>query len=80
MLRTYYFDMKDGRAIRDRSGLQFQTVGGAIEHSKDLAQRLRNDPRVTDPALSIVVLDQDGREVHREPVHPTAQATSRSDA
>ena len=72
MLRTYYFDIKDGRAIRDRTGLQFQTVGGAIEHSKDLAQRLRSDPRLQDPLLSIVVLDQDGREVHQEPVHPSA--------
>ncbi|HZV06048.1 MAG TPA: hypothetical protein VE999_13300 [Gemmataceae bacterium] len=71
MPRTYYFDMKDGGAIRDQTGLQFQTVGGAIEHSRDLARRLRNDPRVTDRSLSIVVLDQDGREVHREPVHPT---------
>ena len=34
------------------------------------ARRLRGDPRVTDRRLSIVVLDQDGREVHREPVHP----------
>ena len=70
MLRTFYFDMEDGRATRDRTGLRFQTVGGAIEHSKDLARRLRSDPRVTDRSLSIVVLDQDGREVHREQVHP----------
>ena len=70
MLCTYFFDIKNSVATRDRTGLQFQTVGGAIEHSKDLALRLRSDPRVTDRALSIIVLDQDGREVHREPVYP----------
>ncbi len=71
-MRTYYFDLKDGTATRDRTGLQFQTLGGAIEHSREIARRLRNDPRITDRALLIVVLDQDGREVHREAVHPTA--------
>jgi len=70
MVRTYYFDLKDSVATSDRTGLQFQTVGGAIEHSKDLARRLRSDPRLTDRALSIIVLDQDGREVHREAVYP----------
>ena len=69
-MRTYYFDLKDGKASRDRTGLQFETVGGAIEHSKELARRLRNDSRVSNRGLSIVVIDQDGCEVHNEPVHP----------
>jgi hypothetical protein len=71
-MRTYYFDIKDGKASRDRTGLQFQTVGGAISHSKEIARRLRNDPRISARQLAIVVIDQDGREVHREPVHPDA--------
>jgi hypothetical protein len=29
--------MKDGRAIRDRIGLEFQTISGAIEHDKEEA-------------------------------------------
>lgn len=71
MSRTYYFDLADGRPVRDRVGLQFEMVSGAIEHSKDMARQLRSDTHPSHPALSIIVLDQDGREVHREPVYPT---------
>ncbi len=69
-MRTYYFDMKDGVPTRDRTGLEFATTGGAIEHSRALARRLRDDPRITDRSLSIIVIDEMGNEVHREPVHP----------
>jgi hypothetical protein len=69
-MRTYYFDMKNGVPARGRSGLQFATTGGAIEHSKELARRLRRDPRITDHSLSIVVIDEAGAAIHREPVHP----------
>jgi len=69
-MRTYYFDMKDGIPSRDRTGLEFATAGGAIEHSKELARRLRHDPRITDRTLFIVVIDESGVEIHREPVHP----------
>ena len=69
-MRTYYFDLKDGVPTRDRTGLEFATTGGAIEHSKELARRLRRDPRITDRSLSIVVLDESGAAIHREPVHP----------
>ena len=71
-MRTYYFDMKDGAPTRRRTGLEFATTGGAIEHSKELARRLRRDPRITDRSLSIVVIDEAGTAVHREPVHPDA--------
>jgi hypothetical protein len=70
VMRTYYFDMKDGVPTRDRKGLDFPTPTHAIEHSRQLAQRLRNDPRLNDPSLSIIVVDQSGTEIHREPVHP----------
>ncbi len=69
-MRTYYFDMMDGVPTRDRKGLQFPNAAGAIEHSKKLARLLRAEPRLKDPNLSIVVLDESGAEVHREPVHP----------
>jgi hypothetical protein len=71
-MRTYYFDMKDGVPTRDRKGIEFSTPSAAIEHSKQLAQRLRNDSRVKDPQLAIVVVDESGAEIHREPVHPDA--------
>jgi len=69
-MRTYYFDMKDGIPTRDRTGLEFATVTGAIDHSRDLARRLRHDPRITDRRLSIVIVDESGAEIHREPVYP----------
>jgi uncharacterized protein DUF6894 len=69
-MRTYYFDMKDSLPTRDRTGLEFATIAGAIEHSRDLARRLRHDPRITDQKLSIVIVDEAGAEIHREPVYP----------
>jgi len=60
----------------DRLRFAFQpvisaTTGDAIEHSREVARRLRHDPRIKDRALSIVVVDEMGAEIHREPVHPT---------
>ena len=75
-MRTYYFDLTDGVPTRDRQGLQFLTGAGAIEHSKDLAKRLRDDPRCRDRDLSIVVLDESGTEVHRERVYPDQPESS----
>jgi hypothetical protein len=66
---TYYFDMKDGIPIRDRTGLQFPTDADAIEHSKKLARQFSHDPRRKDPINSIIVLSESGTEIHREPVH-----------
>ncbi len=71
-MRTYYFDVQDGIPTRDKEGLEFPTIWGAVEHSKDIARRLRADPRCKDSALSIVVLDESGIEVHRERVYPDA--------
>ncbi len=72
-MRTFYFDVKDGIPIRDRKGLQFPSVGAAIEHSKELARRIRGDARLTDPQLAVIVLDESGAEIHREPVYPHGQ-------
>jgi hypothetical protein len=67
-MRTYYFDMRGGVPSRDRTGLEFETMTGAIEHSKEVARRLRDDPRISDRSLFIVVIDESGTEIHREPV------------
>jgi hypothetical protein len=74
-MRTYYFDIKEGASTRGKTGLEFATTSGAIEHSKELARRLRRDPRITDRSLSIVVIDESGEAVHRERVHPDATPT-----
>lgn len=71
-MRIYYFDMRDGVPTRDRTGIEFPSTAAAIAHSKELARRLRDEPRLKDPALEIVVIDESGAEIHREPVYPDA--------
>jgi hypothetical protein len=68
-VHTFYFDTKDGVAVRDRIGKQFRLNSEAIEYSKILAERFRTE-RPAEPDLVIVVLDESGREVHRQTVHP----------
>jgi hypothetical protein len=64
--------MRDGAPVRDRVGKQFRLDSEAIEHSKLLATRVRNEGR-DEPDLAIVVLNESGREIHRKPVHlPTS--------
>jgi hypothetical protein len=75
-MRTYYFDIKDGVPTRDRKGIEFSSTVAAIAHSKELAQRLRDEPRLMDPALAIVVVDESGAEVHREQVYPGGGASA----
>ena len=72
----YYFDLQDGVPSRDRQGVEFATMSGAIEHCKELAKRLREDPKHRHKRLSIVVLDQSGSEIHRERVFPGTPKSS----
>ena len=51
-MRTYFFDMKGGVPSRDRTGLEFSTAAGAIEHSKQLSTRLRRRVRRKDQRAS----------------------------
>ena len=70
-MQIYYFDMKDRVPVRDRVGLEFKTNSPAIEHSKNLARRAGHAKgQAKDKKLCIVVLNQSGKEVHREPVYP----------
>jgi hypothetical protein len=78
-MRTYYFNTKDGIPARRRTALEFPTPGGAIEYSRELARRLRHDPRIRDRTLTIVVMDETGAEVHCEPVHPDVQIDPAAD-
>ncbi|MET4177317.1 hypothetical protein ABIB99_008441 [Bradyrhizobium sp. LA6.1] len=69
-MRTYYFDIKDRVPIRDKSGLEFVSDGAAIAYSKSLADKMRRENPKGHPELRIVVLDESGREVHRERIYP----------
>ena len=71
-MQTYYFDMKDGVPIRDRTGREFRTDTQAIEHSKTLARRLGHERLAKDQRLCVVVLNEAGSEIHREPVYSDA--------
>ncbi len=75
VVRTYYFDLRDGVPVRDRQGLEFSSPGAAIAHSKDLARTLRIERTIRDRRLTIAVLDESGAEIHREPVYPNDQTS-----
>jgi hypothetical protein len=68
-MRTYYFDMKDGVPVRDNRGINFSRASEAIDHSKKLAAGIRGQTRKRDADLAIVVTDESGSEIHREPVY-----------
>ncbi|WP_298879340.1 hypothetical protein [uncultured Bradyrhizobium sp.] len=68
-MRTYYFDMKDGVPKRDEVGVELASDGAAIAHSKRLAEKVRLERPAGNPDLRIVVIDESGREVHREQVY-----------
>lgn len=64
------FRQEGWRSYQGQKGGRVSQGRGAIEHSKELAKRLRLDGRAKDPALLIIVVDESGTEVHREPVYP----------
>jgi hypothetical protein len=76
-MQTFYFDIKDGVPIRDRVGKRFALNSEAIDHSKRLATRFRHEHIEDKPDLMICILDESGREIHRELVHPMAPHDAR---
>jgi hypothetical protein len=68
-MRTYYFDEKDGVPVRDTSGPEFANQSAAISHSKALAEQVRRQSPGGNSDSYIAVLDETGREIHREPVY-----------
>ncbi|MBR0827160.1 hypothetical protein JQ596_16605 [Bradyrhizobium manausense] len=70
-MHTYDFDIKDGVPVRDKSDLEFVNDGVSIVHRKSLADNVRREEPKGHPELRIVVIDESGREVHRERIYPT---------
>jgi hypothetical protein len=68
-MKTYYFDRKNGVPVRDSRGIEFSRPSAAIEHSKALAKQMRIQSPAGNRDLYIAVLDDTGREIHREPVY-----------
>jgi hypothetical protein len=68
-MQTFFFDMKDGVPLRDRTGIEFDSNVEAIEHCRVLAQHFRDESLRDDQDLEISVVNALGREIHREFVH-----------
>ena len=68
-MQTFFFDMKDGVPLRDRTGIAFDGNVEAIAHSRVLARHFRDDSLRDDQDLEISVVNASGREIHREFVH-----------
>jgi hypothetical protein len=68
-MQKFFFDMKDGVPMRDRVGIDLKGNLEAIEHCKELAQHFRDDSVRDDKDLEISVVNELGREIHREFVH-----------
>jgi Domain of unknown function (DUF6894) len=68
-MKTYYFDRKDGVPVRDNRGIEFSNPAAAIVHSRALAKEMRRQSPQGNRDLYIAVLDENGREMHREEVY-----------
>jgi hypothetical protein len=68
-MKTYYFDKQDGVPVRDHEGIQLADHLAAVDHSQELAREIRVQNPIGDTDLYIAVLDETGREIHRERVY-----------
>jgi hypothetical protein len=68
-MQKFFFDMKDGVPHRDIVGAEFKTKAEAIEHCREIVQHFRDESLRDDQDLQISVVNELGREVHREFVH-----------
>jgi cobalamin biosynthesis protein CbiD len=65
-MRKFFFDMKDGVPMRDRVGIEFNTNAEAISYCKEIVQDFRDNSLRDDQDLEILVVNENGREIHRE--------------
>jgi hypothetical protein len=69
IMQKFFFDMRDGVPNRDRVGIEFKTNSEAIKHCKEMAQDFRDNSLRDDQDFEILVVNEGGREIHREFVH-----------
>ena len=66
----YYFNLMDGTKLPDHSGTDFATDEAAIAHARLIASNiLALSPHHEGPQRFVSVVQEDGREVLRLPVH-----------
>jgi hypothetical protein len=68
-MQKFFFDMKDGVPLRDRVGVEFETKAEAVAHCKKIVGHFRDESLRDDQDLEISVVNELGREIHREFVH-----------
>jgi hypothetical protein len=68
-MQKFFFDMIDGVPFRDRIGSEFRTNADAIAHCGVLARHFFEESLTDDQDLEISVVNESGREIHREFVH-----------
>jgi hypothetical protein len=63
----YYFDLKDGKRLRDHRGIDLPDDATAIEHAKQLADSIASQ-NLSDPEQFVSVIRDDGQQVLQIPV------------
>jgi hypothetical protein len=65
----YYFDIKDGHTLVDRSGLDFKDDDDAIAKAEVIAIGVSLDKPAVDPKRHIAVINDAGREISKVAVY-----------
>jgi hypothetical protein len=60
----YYFDIRDGVPVRDKTGKDFECISAAISHAVNLAAQCRNQGEPKGENARICVVREDGTIVH----------------
>ena len=71
----YFFDIRDGHRLVDRSGLNFRNDDDAIARANVIAIGVSLDKPAVDPERHIAVMNDEGQEIFKVPVYskPSAQ-------
>jgi hypothetical protein len=62
----FYFDIRDGVPVRDRTGQEFERISEAITHAEELAAEFRSQRKPNGQNSRICVVSENGSVVHEE--------------
>ena len=70
-MARYYFDLKDGKRLRDRDGTVFASDAEAIAHGKTIAEHFAKERPIVagGSELFVSIFHDAGREVAQIPIH-----------
>jgi hypothetical protein len=72
----YYFDIRDGHRLVDRSGMNFKNDDDAIAKAEVIAIGVSLDKPAVDPERHIAVLNGSREEIFRVPVYSKPQMST----